>query len=322
MRTTTMRRPARAAVALLMSAGLLVAGASGASALGSGDATSSLGSLGSLDLFGSLGLGGEVLAPTPVMAGMSNFRDIAGKEGVGYQTVDGRHMNRGVIYRSNTLKDATDADLQTLSGLGVTHVYDFRSDWEITSPDVGGENKIPDGATGVHSPIDFGDLATLAQTFQSPADSIEFMEKANRGFVTDASKRAAFAAVLTGIANNGDPQIFNCTSGKDRTGWTAMLLQHIAGLSDADIMKDYLLSNERLAETNAQTIAYIKMRAPGPQGEFLANNLAPMLDVQESFLQAGLDQAAADYGDIDSYIKDGLGLSDATIAELKDKLVG
>lgn len=322
MRTTTIRRPVKAVVAIALSSGLLLAGTSGASALGSGDITSSLGgsgSLGSLDLFGSLG-GIDLLNPdTPRLASISNFRDVAGNSGAGYTTADGKQMQRGVIFRSNALKDASTPDLNLLSGIGITHVYDFRSDWELASPDVGGANKIPDGATGVRAPIDFGDIATLAQTFQSPDEAIAFMEDANRDFVTKPEMRAAFATVLTGLANNGDPQIFNCTSGKDRTGWTAMLLQSIAGLSDADIMTDYLLSNEYLAELNQKTVDYI-LSVAGPGGPFLVANLKPMLGVQASFLQAGLEQAKTTYGSIDGYLTDGLGLDDATIAKLKDKL--
>lgn len=322
MRTTTLRRPTKAAVALLMSSGLLLAGTSGASAVGLSDITGALGgelgSLGSLDVFGSLA---PQLPPTARLEKVSNFRDVAGNEGAGYSTNEGRHMQRGVFYRSNALKSATDADLATLTGLGVTKVYDLRGIDEIAIPQVGGENKIPAGAEGVAVPIDFGDLVTLAQQFQSPDESRAFMRKANEEFVTDAIKRGQFATVLTDLANGSDPQIFNCTSGKDRTGWTAMLLQSIAGLSDQAIMDDYLLSNEYLKESNAQTIAYIKLSVPGAGGEFMAANLAPMLDVETGFLQAGLNKIAAEYGTVQGYLKTGLGLSDATIGKLKHKLV-
>ncbi|MDJ0112262.1 tyrosine-protein phosphatase, partial [Rhodococcus erythropolis] len=60
--------------------------------------------LGSLNT-GSVDLGSldPVLAPTPNLASVANFRDVAGNDGRGYTTVDGSHLKRGVIYRSNAL---------------------------------------------------------------------------------------------------------------------------------------------------------------------------------------------------------------------------
>jgi protein-tyrosine phosphatase len=46
-----------------------------------------------------------------------------------------------------------------------------------------------------------------------------------------------------------------------------------------------------------------------------------MLDVEPAYLQAGLDQVAASYGSMDHYVHQGLGLSDATIANLKHRLL-
>ena len=47
-----------------------------------------------------------------------------------------------------------------------------------------------------------------------------------------------------------------------------------------------------------------------------------MLDVEPGVdLQAGLDQVAASYGSMYNYVHQGLGLSDATIAKLRHRLL-
>jgi len=43
--------------------------------------------------------------------------------------------------------------------------------------------------------------------------------------------------------------------------------------------------------------------------------------VEESFLQAGYDAVAEDYGTVDGYLRDGLGLDDQTIGALRARLV-
>ncbi|WP_027502367.1 tyrosine-protein phosphatase [Rhodococcus sp. UNC363MFTsu5.1] len=309
---TLSTRTARAA-ALLLAGGLLFTApaTAGAFDLSSID-TGSLGGL--LDP----GSSNPVLAPTPKLASVANFRDVAGNDGAGYATADGKHLKRGVIYRSNALTKTSDADKATLTTLGLADVYDLRGSAEIANPLVGGQDKLPDGVAYKSIPIEFADLVQLAQTIQSPEQGRQFMIDTNRSFVTDPARRAGFAQVLTDIATGDGAQLFHCTSGKDRTGWTAMLLQSIAGVPAATVMDDYLLSNTYLAETNQKTLAQITA-AMGAQA---AANLTPVLGVDQSFLEAGLAQITADYGSVGNYLTEGLGLSPATIAALKAKLVG
>ncbi|MFC4603507.1 tyrosine-protein phosphatase [Rhodococcus kronopolitis] len=309
---TLSTRTARAA-ALLVAGGLLFTApaTAGAVDLSSID-TGSLG--GSLDL----GSSNPVLAPTPRLASVDNFRDVAGNVGAGYATADGRHLKRGAIYRSNALTKTSETDKATLTTLGLADVYDLRGVAEIANPLVGGADKLPDGATYKSIPIEFVDLVQLAQTIQSPEQGRQFMVDTNRSFVTDPARRAGFAQVLTDIASGDGAQLFHCTSGKDRTGWTAMLLQSIAGVPAATVMDDYLLSNSYLEVTNQKTLAQITA-ALGAQA---AANLTPVLGVDQSFLEAGLDQITADYGTVGNYLAEGLGLGSATITALKAKLVG
>ncbi|GAA4487278.1 tyrosine/lipid phosphatase LipA [Rhodococcus olei] len=305
--------------AALLTGGLLLTAPTAAGAVDLGPLGALTGSLdsGSLDT-GSLGPSTPPNPDaTPRLASVANFRDVAGNDGDGYATTDGHHLERGVFYRSNGLDKTSDADLQTLASLGVADVYDLRGDSEISNPMVGGTDKIPAGAVYKHLPIEFGDLTALAQTIHSPEEGREFLRDANRSFVTDAAKRATFGQLLTSIANEDGAQLFHCSSGKDRTGWTAMLLQTIAGVPQQTIFDDYLLSNSYLEQSNQKTLTMIGLAL----GQQAATNLAPVLGVETSFLQAGLDQITADYGTVDKYLSEGLGLDSATIAKLKGKLV-
>ncbi len=152
-------------------------------------------------------------------------------------------MNKGVFYRANAITPKGD-DMSNLEKLGLTKVYDLRTEPEIASkPDV-----LPDGVAYENIPILSGNIAEMIAKIKSPEDSRSMMQDMNRAFVTGATERAGFAQLLTGLAETEGAQVFHCTAGKDRTGWTSFLLLSIAGVDRSVIMNDYLLTNEYTAE--------------------------------------------------------------------------
>src|ERR1019366_3163264 len=146
----------------------------------------------------------------------------------------------------------------------------------------------------------------------SKTAAVTYMTTTYQAFVTDPIQRAAFTTVLNDLANEGDPALYLCSGGKDRTGWTSMLLQSIAGVSPTTIMKDYLATNSYMAGS----IKQIMNASPAD-----AQVLAVMLGVQPGFLQAGLDQVIASYGSLNAYLIQGLGLTQADIYVLRAKMV-
>ncbi|MFD1813863.1 tyrosine-protein phosphatase [Rhodococcus gannanensis] len=257
--------------------------------------------------------GSTTVAPdAPRLASVDNFRDVAGT-GTGYATPTG-NVNKGVFFRSNALSPS-DADLATLGNLGISTVYDLRSDEEIAAK----ADRLPEGATWVHMPIMSGNTSTgsVMDSIHTPDDAREMLRQANRSFVTGDFERGSFARLLTSFAETEGAQVFHCTAGKDRTGWTSYLLLSIAGVDQQTIMDDYLLTNEYSKDSIAKTVAYIQ----GTQGEAAAAIYAPLMGVEASYLQAGIDQLTADYGTVGNYLTTGLGLSAATVAAVKAKLV-
>lgn len=247
---------------------------------------------------------------TPRLAGIDNFRDIAGTT-TAYSTAHDGTMRAGVFYRSNALTP-TAADLATLNGLGIKSVYDLRTPSEIAStPDT-----MPNGATYqnidiIGSTTSGANITTVS--FKSAADAIAMMQETNRAFVSDAGMRGQFGVLFNELAGVDGAALFHCTAGKDRTGWTAAVLLSIAGVDNATIMSNYLATNDYTAERVAKTLA---MMPPS-----MAAIYAPLLGVEASYLQAGLDQVTAQYGSMDNYLKQGLGLSQETIYVLRGKMV-
>nr|WP_276613287.1 tyrosine-protein phosphatase [Pseudomonas sp. B707] len=247
---------------------------------------------------------------TPRLQGIDNFRDIAGIT-TAYSTTHDGTMRAGVFYRSNALTP-TASDLATLNGLGIKSVYDLRTPSEIAStPDT-----MPSGATYqnidiIGSTTSGANITTVS--FKSAAEATAMMQETNRAFVSDAGMRGQLGVLFNELAGVDGAVLFHCTAGKDRTGWTAAVLQSIAGVDNATIMSNYLATNDYTADRVAKTLA---MMPPS-----MAAIYAPLLGVEASYLQAGLDQVAAQYGSMDNYLKQGLGLSQETIYVLRGKMV-
>ncbi|TAM00563.1 MAG: tyrosine-protein phosphatase [Paraburkholderia sp.] len=253
------------------------------------------------------------VAPTPILASVNNFRDVAGADDhMAYRTASGQKLRRGVFYRSNALALSA-ADLTTINTLGIKVVYDLRTGTEVTQvPDT-----VPAGAKYVNVDV-LGSGNVVLPTLQSPADAAAFMEKIERQFVTDAGIRARIGEVLTGMANGANAQLFHCTAGKDRAGWIAAILLTLADVPQSVVIQDYLLTNIYSAASiesqyNAMITGY---------GQSYADNFYPLLGVQTRFLLAGFNQAVTSYGSMSGYITEGLNLSSSTQNLLKSKLLG
>jgi protein tyrosine/serine phosphatase/uncharacterized protein YhjY with autotransporter beta-barrel domain len=247
---------------------------------------------------------------TPRLKSIDNFRDVAGIT-TAYSTAHDGTMRAGVFYRSNAITPSA-ADLATLNSLGIKAVYDLRTTSEIA----GTPDTMLNGAT--YQNIDIIGATTSGSnitniSFNSAADAVAMMEQTNRAFVNDAGMRSQFGTLFNALASVDAAQLFHCTAGKDRTGWTAAVLQSIAGVDNATIMANYLATNDYTA---ARVAATLKAMPPS-----MAAVYGPLLGVQASYLQAGLDEVTAQYGTMDNYLKQGLGLSQETIYVLRGKLV-
>ncbi|MCL2540931.1 MAG: tyrosine-protein phosphatase [Nocardioidaceae bacterium] len=241
------------------------------------------------------------------LASVDNFRDVAGR---GYAGADGRPVATGVFYRSNELR-LSGEDLAAASALGLTGIIDLRSDAEIE------RHRDPDvpGAPWRHFDV-IGIPMEQVAGLRTHEAAVELMDRVYRGFVESEHCRSAFAGVLDALAEGG-PQLFHCTAGKDRTGWVAALLLHVAGVDDATIERDYLLTNTRSEASRTRTEQEIAAHL----GQQAVEVFEPTLVADAEYLQAAYTSVERLYGDRDSYLRDGLGLGEATLERLRSHLL-
>ena len=223
------------------------------------------------------------------LAGASNFRDLGG-----YPGKDGRTVRWRQIFRSNHLGHLTEADIAVLRQLGVKSAFDFRGTEERVAAMCG----MPEIA--VHSlPVEPTVVAALRARLAerralSTDDALEVMRDSYRNYVRNNTPR--FRALFAHLLEDRAPLVIHCTAGKDRTGFACALILHALGVPDDVIAEDYLLTNR------------FYRRDPAASSDLPDDVRQVLGSVQASFLAAAFEAIDADYGDLESYFSDGLGL--------------
>lgn len=233
------------------------------------------------------------------LQGASNFRDLGGYAGRGGARVRWRR-----VFRSDHLGELTPQDLRQLHDLGLARVLDFRGQHERA----GAHCTLP--GVAVHSlpiePTVAKRLLALRQTIEQgertapmqAAEAVALMQETYRHFILKHT--AHFRSFFVHLLDNDAPLVFHCTAGKDRTGLAAALLLRALGVGHEAVVQDYLLTNTLLKTRYTQSIH----TAP-----LLANEALDVINrVEESFLVAAFETIDAEWGSVQAYLAQGLGL--------------
>ncbi|MBB5046412.1 protein-tyrosine phosphatase [Rhodopseudomonas rhenobacensis] len=234
------------------------------------------------------------------LTGACNFRDLGG-----YPGKDGRSVRWRQLFRSNHLAHLSGEDIAVVRGLGLRSAFDLRGVEERLSTMC-----CVDDIT-VHSlPIEPAIMIALRDRLMagkplSAAETAELMRESYRDFVQNNTK--AFRALFGHLLEDHAPLVIHCTAGKDRTGFACALILHALGVAEATIVEDYLLTNRhyRLDDATARTL-------PLPP-----DITAVLVSVEDSFLAAAFEAIRTEYGGLDAYFADGLGLSPQACCELE-----
>jgi len=250
---------------------------------------------------------------------LPNLRDLGG-----YETIDGRTVRRGRLYRSVLLGRLSDGDLAKVEGLGLKTVFDFRTAAE--------HEATPDRDVGARS-INLDVLAdrtgvgpaSLLAKMDDPAAigaaldgdrGADMMRTAYRELIELPSANAAYRKFFTELAADGSmPALFHCTTGKDRTGWAAASTLLFLGVGEEDVYHDYL-------QTNVQLLPALEpMLKPFVEAGGDPETLRPVLGVDRTYLGTAIDLAVNRYGSIEGYMRDGLGLDEDVLDALRARLL-
>ena len=217
-----------------------------------------------------------------------NTRDLGG-----YAARDGKTTQTFRFLRSEVVKAPSENDIRFLQDHGIHTVVDLRHDARV--------KQIPHGLSTVPG-FSYYHCSCLAGS-RCPEDVSLVPDMYMQIAESDALCRAfhIFAEAPAGV-------IFNCSAGKDRTGVTAAVLLLLAGVSDEDIMENYLKS--------AECEGIMEMTA----GQFPDKDprcYTPLPRHMEGFLKLFREK----YGTAEGYLQTYCGLREEEIETIRKKLL-
>ncbi|MEV8549939.1 tyrosine-protein phosphatase [Streptomyces glaucescens] len=261
----------------------------------------------------------QVPSTEPELAGVRNFRDVGG-----LPTVDGRRVRYGVLYRSGHLAHATAEDAVFLSSLGLHTVFDFRNaaDQKLEGPDVelpGVRNvnlPLSDPADGVEfwKMVRDGDLDQLREILADGKGAAR-MVASYRMIIKD--RTAEHSRVLHALAEDSVPALMHCAAGKDRAGLSVAVTLLALGVEREAIFADYL-------ESNAKHRRYKVHRSGSSASAYspeVMELLSPLFDARAEYLSAAFETIEDTWGDVGTYLEQGLKLSPRTRERLRERLL-
>jgi protein-tyrosine phosphatase len=246
------------------------------------------------------------------IAGAYNVRDI----GI-YTTTDGKKIKSGKLIRSGDLNLLTERDKEYLFGtVGVKTVVDFRSkqlivddSLTVTSEAESAQDRLPEDVTVVWEETAINESVIVPDyeavidmtSYASPNAVIEAVKTGYKRIVVGipgdnlGDARAQYKQFFkTLLDSNGEPVLFHCSAGKDRTGVAAALLLSALGVDRETIIKDYLASAGNVAEKYYPVGPFIEQTVKDMWQAALALRIPTAVPIVERELTASVKPKVAE----------------------------
>lgn len=251
------------------------------------------------------------------LTSVPNFRDLGG-----YTNSDGEAVRFGLVYRSSQLSGIVAADMDAIAALKLKSDYDLRTAEEREKrPD-----ELPRGTNSVWLDV-LADSpqagpAQLEKLLRDPRQAnaalgggkIEAMfAQSYREFVSLPSAKREFGRLFLALGDRNQlPAVFHCTTGKDRTGWAAAALLTLLGVPKDQVYEDYLRSNDYMLSAYKKVIDGFV--ATGGEAAIPV----AIFGVKKEYLDAAFDELDKEFGTIENYFSDGLGITAAQQQAIRD----
>jgi protein tyrosine/serine phosphatase len=254
-----------------------------------------------------------------VFEGLDNFRDFGG------YAAGARRMARGRFYRSAHPARATASDVERLAAMNFAAVIDLRRPDERQGEPARTWHAAPQIDNDInHDGEELGEDGYRDLLRNSDLSAATF-----RAFMTRFYTFAPFiprhvhlySRYFDALSTAEGPILVHCRGGKDRTGIIVALTHLIAGVHRDDIFEDYLATNDpeylrRILPGIIESVRAEFNRAPTEEA------MAVALSVETSYLETAFASIEARSGDVETYLRDTLGLDARKRAAIEARLFG
>ncbi|TFK64054.1 hypothetical protein BDN72DRAFT_872181 [Pluteus cervinus] len=260
----------------------------------------------------------NILANPPFVqiSGVINVRDLGSYSSA---SNPGKVTRPRLLFRSAELSSVTEEGKTQLRGLGISKVFDLRSDTEIYKYNT----PLPqiDGVEVVRTPVfqteDYSPEAMAKRWQLYASGKIESFMILYSQILDNAG--ASFGTIMRHVRDRPNEGIvFHCTAGKDRTGILAALFLKLADVDDDAIADEYSLS--RIGREPAREKIMSRL---SKEPLFASNNEAAlnMFTCRRETMLAFLNLLQEKYGGVHQYLKQNLGLTDEDIATIRSNIL-
>lgn len=230
------------------------------------------------------------------ISGVQNFRDLGG-----YRSLSSRkNVKWGKLYRCSEVDTLDSSAKREFRNMGIKTIIDLRG---VDERNVA--KCLSDDFNVVNISIPLEELSQVLRHVKNGAvtgDTVNnIMERLNRDLVQrfDTAYEKLFTILLD---KNTYPAVITCSSGKGRTGIASALVLYALGVSDELVTHDYMLTNTYFNIPKATSYGY---RLPARAQE----SLTAIFMAKENFINAAKKEIKRRFGDVDTYIHEGIGVS-------------
>lgn len=233
------------------------------------------------------------------LEGLTNFRDLGG-----YRGADGRSIAWRRIFRSDTLAQLSDRDMQTVCDLGVTVACDLRYGEERQEEPsrFNGDDRVAVLALGLDARPSYEFMDSFQNVEPTAEMAHRYLLENYKLYPVLYAKayRAIFDRLLA-----GDRLVIHCTAGKDRAGTASAMVLTALGVPRETVYEDYLLTNRHWDSSH-------RVR-PGMSQEAAR----AVFSAREDYLDAAFATIDGQFGGPDRFLAETVGLGDEERAALQ-----
>lgn len=264
---------------------------------------------------------GETIMPHLNLKKIKNCRDLGH-----LTTTDGRKIKSAMLIRSEALSKASKKDIKTLTEkYGLKTIIDFRTVVECEQkPD-----PVINGVEYIHNPIlreetlgitrekvDYKDMPKLFENETIPP--MEYMQSLYTSLVLDDNAKENYKNFFDILINGEGAFLWHCTAGKDRVGIGTALLLSALNVDREAIIKDYMLTDYYNRKENKKLKFLIKV---GIRNKKIKMYLRHLLSVKPEYIDASFSAIEKNYGSVENYLHNEMGLTHEKLLILRNKFL-
>lgn len=233
-----------------------------------------------------------------------NVRDLGG-----LRTLQGDEVRRGLLYRADGVNRLRGQDLEVVRALGLRTVIDLRTEGEVQR-----HGRFP----VEHLPVAWHSLPMIRRMWSdddlvATTGAADFLCDRYLDMLADGAE--SLARIIELVAD-GQPALFHCAAGKDRTGVVAAVLLGLVGVDRRDIIADY----HATAGAMAAFVDWLVTEHPEAV-DAMTSQPPEYLEAPPEAMAGFLDAVEERYGSMEG-LADHLGVPGPTVTRLRETLIG